>query len=119
MSGPQPPPSENYEYEPDEFASSQNAERLLQAPRRSFAGPIIIFIAGVVLGAIGFSRINLLKPPSQNEVPIPPKQPERFLERTIEPVDPSKSLMLDRARSYIDPGSLSFGAAKNDLATKR
>jgi hypothetical protein len=116
MSGPQPPPSENYEYEPDEFASSQNAERLLQAPRRSFAGPIIIFIAGVVLGAIGFSRIDLLKPPSQNEVSTPPKQPERFSERIIEPF---KSLMLDTARSYITPGSLSFSGAKNDLTTKR
>jgi len=99
MSGPQPLPSENDEYVPHEFASSQDAERLLQPSRRSFVGPIIIFIAGVVLGAIGFSRTDLLKRPSQNEAPIPPKQPERFSERTIEPF---KSLMWPDRTSILE-----------------
>jgi hypothetical protein len=71
--GVQPPP-----YDPDDYASSRNADKLLRPPRRSFAGPIIVFAAGVVLGAIGFGWLGRLKPHPQNEEPIPPKRPDRF-----------------------------------------
>jgi hypothetical protein len=104
MRGPQPRPSEHYEYELDDYGLSRNADRLLQPPRRSFAAPIIVFSAGVMLGAIGFSVFAQLKPKPQSEAPIPPKQPDRHSERLVKPIEPFKSLVLDAAQSYLDLG---------------
>ena len=39
-------------------------------PRRSFAGPITIFVAGVALGPLGSTRLNRLRPQAQNEDPL-------------------------------------------------
>jgi hypothetical protein len=102
--GPQSRASQHDDYEPDDYGLSRNADRLLQSPRRSYADPIIIFTAGVVLGAIGFSVIAQLKPKLQSEAPIPPKQPDRYSERLVKPIEPFKSLVLDAAQSYLDLG---------------
>ena len=88
--GTQPPPSENDEYAPHEYALPPAAKRLLR-PRHSYVAPIIIFIVfGVVvlLAAIGISRLGPIeqRAPLQNEAPPPPTHPDRFSEQRVEPI---------------------------------
>jgi hypothetical protein len=118
------PLSEDDEYEPDDYASSPTAAKLLRSRRRSFAVPIIVFAGVAVLGAIGFNRLDQLKPQPQNEAPMPPKRPDRFSEPPVKPIEPFKSLVLDTAQSYLVTRSLpaatpAGSGAKRDLPTKR
>jgi hypothetical protein len=120
VSGPQPPLSEENEYEPDDYASSPTAAKLLRPSGRSFAVPIIVFAGVAVLGAIGFNRLDQLRPQSQHEAPVPPKRPDRFSEQPVEPIEPFKSLVLDTAQSYLATGRLPVATpvgpgAKRDL----
>jgi hypothetical protein len=122
--GTQRPPSENDSYAPDD--SPRAAKRLLR-PRRSYAVPVIILIvlgAVALLVAIGISRlgpIEKLRPSLQDEAPSPPKRLDRFSERSVEPIESFKSMVLDTAQSYLTAGSLSVATippAKGEKAPK-
>jgi hypothetical protein len=99
-----PPPSENHEYAPDDYASSRSAARLLR-PRRSYGRPLFALWVVALLVAIAFSRIgsvDQLNLYPQIETSPPPKRPDRFIPE--QPVEPFKSLVLDAAQAYLLTG---------------
>jgi hypothetical protein len=96
------PPHSEDEYAPTDYPS-KNAVRLLR-PRRSFAGPIIVFVGVGLVAAYGISRLDKPKPQPETEAPAPPKQQERLTEQQAEPPEPFKSLVLDAAQSYLATG---------------
>jgi hypothetical protein len=90
---------------PPDGSLSRRATRLLR-PRRLFARPLIAFGVVALLVAIAVSRLGPVDQ-TQNEAPVPPKRPDRFLpEQPIEPTEPFKSLVLDVAQSYMATGRL-------------
>jgi hypothetical protein len=108
VSGPQPPPSEEDEYEPDDYRSL-TAAKLLRPSRLAFAGPILVFVVVALLAAFAISRLDKPKPQAEIEAPAPAKQPDRMIEQQAEPTEPTepfKSFVLDTAQSYLATGTL-------------